>query len=278
MSGNYYKKVKTPPPPNAYGFRQVNSKELQEILKRVTKATYSAKLHTEEQRQVNNYELLLSDGGRRSVASACGRRTASRISSTDTADGTVDSRSRRFTEREMLRHIRRLQRPTTATSLHSRGYTDSDEAQNLKEGKLVRARSADVSSHIAKSLVKLRRPTTATLAKTVHACHLCYDHENKKESDEPDAFDFDYCDEKVVLEEELDFIVERVSAPTFASNKSNISCQRSPGYIDEVKIRENLPLLSGLRRSKTVKEITNRLFPSRRHHGFAPQATTVVSY
>lgn len=57
--------------------------------------------------QLNNYDLLLSENGRRSVASACSRRTQSRVSSAMTSDS--GGQPRRFTEREMSRLIRRLQ-------------------------------------------------------------------------------------------------------------------------------------------------------------------------
>ncbi|WAR10673.1 hypothetical protein MAR_036084 [Mya arenaria] len=284
MSCNYYKKVPTKPPPTSFGFKQVNARELQDILKRVTTPTYSNKLHSEEQRQVNNYDRLLSEGGRRSVASACGRRVASacgprvasRISSATSGGDSIEGRGRRFTEKEMARLVRRLQRPTTATSYHNRSYYDED-AQQLKEGRIVRARSADIHSTAAKSLVKLRRPTTATLAKTLNTCHLCYEHENKTKPEELDAFDYEYSADKVVPEEEVNFIVGRVSVPTHASSKGE-KCQRLPEYIDEVKIRENLPLLSGLRRSKNVQEITERLFPRRKCHGFTAQETTITTY
>lgn len=135
-----------------------------------------------------------------------------------------------------------------------------------------------LSAATAKSIAKLRRPTTATIAKTLNTCHLCYDHENKKKPEELDAFDYDYCEDKVVPPEEMDYIVSRVSAPTHASNKGQHACAKTPVYIDEVKIRENLPLLSGLRRSKNVREITERLCPTRKRHGYALQATTVTTY
>lgn len=135
-----------------------------------------------------------------------------------------------------------------------------------------------MSESAAKTVEKLRRPTTATRAKTVNTCHLCYEHENKKKPEQLDAFDYDYSDDKVVPAEEVDYIVSRVSAPTYASNKSGQVCGKTPVYIDEVKIRENLPLLSGLRRSRNVREITDRLCPSRKHHGFTPQATTITTY
>ena len=62
MSFSYYKRVKNPPPPTSYGFKQVSPKELADILKRVTRATYSARLHTDEQRQVGDDEDEDDDG------------------------------------------------------------------------------------------------------------------------------------------------------------------------------------------------------------------------
>lgn len=126
-------------------------------------------------------------------------------------------------------------------------------------------------------MAKLRRPTTATLAKTVNACHLCYNHEHKLNTDELDAFDYDYNDEKVVPAEEIDFIVGRIMQPTLSSYKGRQFCRKLPEYIDEVKIRENLPLVSGLGRSRNVNEITERLY-RKRNHGCTPQATPITSF
>lgn len=175
----------------------------------------------------------------------------------------------------MLRKHRHstFQRPTTATSAHK---YQNEEVENLKQGKIVRAKSADVNLE-RKHLAKLQRPTTATLAKTINSCHLCYEHENKKKPEELDVFDYDYSDDKVVPVEEMEFIVGRVAQPTFSSCGGRNSCQKLPEYIDEVKIRENLPLLSGLRRSKNVKEITDRLY-ARRYHGFTPQSTPIAAF
>ena len=163
-----------------------------------------------------------------------------------------------------------LQRPTTATA--AQRYKNED-AENLKQGKIVRAKSADPHT-AAKSMAKLRRPTTATLAKTLNTCHLCYDHDNKKNKEEIDAFDYIYGDQKAVPSEEVDFIVGRVAAPTLASYGGHIFCKKLPEYVDEVKIRADLPLLSGLSRSRNVQEITNRLH--RRHQ--STQATPITIY
>ena len=147
-----------------------------------------------------------------------------------------------------------------------------DDMENIKQGKIVRCQSADV---IRAKVAKLRRPTTATLAKTLDTCHLCYEHENKKNPEERDAFDYDYCNTKVVPAEEVHFLVERINTPTVASVRGKWKCTKNPEYVDEVKIRENLPLLSGLSRSRTVKEITQRLYPKRH---IVPQATAITIY
>ena len=225
--------------------------------------------------QLNNYDHLLAETGRHRVASACSRRTPSRLSSTATYDSETfgansEPKPKRLTEREMSRLIRRLQRPTETFRRAISVPHNDEEKENLKQGKIVRPKSADV---IEAKVAKLRRPTTATLAKTLNGCHLCHEHENKKNPEEPDAFDYDYSDPKVVPAEEMDYIVERMKTPTVSSAK--YLCSKAPEYVDEVKIRENLPLLSGLARSRTVKDITGRLYPKRR---YAPQATPITIY
>ena len=220
--------------------------------------------------QLNNYDHLLTETGRSRVASACSRQTLSRLS-TPTTDG-ANSKPKRLSEREMSRLIRRLQKPTETFKLATSMPPTDEDKENMKQGKIVRCQSADITRA---KVAKLRRPTTATLAKTLNTCHLCYDHENKKNPEEKDAFDYDYCNSKVVPTEEVDFLVERIKTPTVASVRGRWKCAKTPEYIDEVQIRQNLPLLSGLARSKTVREITQRLYPKRH---LVPQATPITIY
>lgn len=170
-----------------------------------------------------------------------------------------------------------MQRPTTATTLHSVGRDKSEITHDNQQQKFYSKIGNQLSETAAKSVEKLRRPTTATIAKSLNTCHLCYEHENKEKPEVLDAFDYDYSDDKIVPAEEVDYIVSRVAAPTYASTKGQHSCVRTPVYIDEVKIRSNLPLLSGLKRSKNIREINERLCPSRRH-GFRTLATTITTY
>ena len=221
--------------------------------------------------QLNNYDHLLTENGRHRVASACSRQNTSRASSA-TFDSSNEIKPKRLSEREMSRLIRRLQRPTETFKRATSIPPNDVDKENMKQGKIVRTQSADVYKA---RVAKLRRPTTATLAKTLNACHLCYEHENKKNPEEIDAFDYDYSDPKVVPAEEVDFLVERMKTPTVASEGGKYQCTKIPEYIDEVKIRENLPLLSGLARSRNVKEITRRLYPKRH---LVPQATAITIF
>ena len=96
----------------------------------------------------------------------------------------------------------------------------------------------------------------------------------KKNSLEP--FEYDYGDEKAVPPEELDFIVDRISAPTFAHK--NMRCPRTPKPMDEVQMRQKTPLASGLPRSKNVQEIVQRLYSANRFRYRAPAATEITIF
>lgn len=262
MSSMYYRVDPPRPKSPMFGMGTRTAKEIKEITERLVKSTYERKLATQENKQVNNYEHLLDSGNRKRMPSACRERNMRPPPSRE-SDG------RRYTDRDFRVLMRRLMRPTMSASAK---YQKQDEesvekAQNLKEGKIVRDREGS-----AKSVRRISRPTTASRAKTFE-CHLCYEHMNKKSESEPDAFDYEYSDSKKIPKEELDYIVERVAMPTCSSAKGVRKCAKTPVYIDEVKIREKLPLVSGLERSKNVQEITNRLH--QRRYKFTPMATEI---
>lgn len=89
-------------------------------------------------------------------------------------------------------------------------------------------------------------------------------------------FEYDYGDEKAIAPEDLDFIVDRISAPTFAHKK--LRCPRTPNPVNEVELRQKTPLASGLARSKNVKEIVQRLYSSNRFRYRAPAATEITIF
>lgn len=264
----YYRVDPPRPKSPTYGMGTRTAREVKEITERLVKSTYERKLATQENKHVSNYEYLLDAGNRKRLPSACRERNMKPPTSRG-SDG------KRYTDRDFRFLMRRLMRPTMSASAK---YQKQDEdnvnkMQNLKEGKIVRDKSERAES--AKSVIRISRPTTASRAKTFE-CHLCYEHVNKKADGDVDAFDYEYSESKCVPKEELEYIVERVAMPTCSSAKGHRKCAKTPVYIDEVKIREQLPLVSGLGRSKNVQEITNRLH--QRRYKMTPMATEVTVY
>ena len=275
MSSLYCRVDQQKPPSPRFGFGERSARDIREITERLSRSTYERRLYSRENEQVGNYYYLIESGNRRRLPSACRERNStpaperqvSRISSAD---------SRRYDQRDMHRLIRRLMRPTE--SLSAKSKPDAEEKfKDLKQGRITRAKSANDAQR-TKILVRIRRPTTASRAKDVNECHLCYEHENKDEKAPPDPFDYDYGDSKSLRPEELDYVVARVAADTCSSAHGRRTCSKTPVVIDEVKIRKNLPLLSGLQRSRDVNEITNRLHPTRRHSKFTPLATPITAF
>lgn len=268
MSCMYYRVVTTPAPAEVYGFKKVSAKQLDEITERVTKPTYNRTLATGEQTRVYNYmHSGKSSQRKRAVNFRCSK-------SAPSSDDKCNTRSRKYTDKEIHRLIRRLRRPTFSFEAQ-KVNKNNDSNEETEKQKLVSKQEATEKEK--RRFLRLQRPTTASLAKTLDVCHLCYDHERKRKSDPPDAFDYSYDDEKVVPVEEVDFIIERLRTPTLASKKGSAKCRKTPPMIDEVKIREDLPLLSGLSRSKSVHEITSRLH-CRSRLGMTPCATAIEAY
>ncbi|XP_033727878.1 uncharacterized protein LOC117317256 isoform X1 [Pecten maximus] len=266
MSFMYYRQ-KEPKPKTipAYGFEKKKASEVRDITERLSRPTYNRRLSADEPTHLYNFDKSRESSALRNrTPSSCGRRSA--LSSSDRQR----SATRRLTDREMQRLIRRLQRPTESYVIAT------TEQMDEPQGRISRTPIAE--EQIAKTVRRLRRPTTATMAKDINECHLCFEHENKKSTDPPDAFDYDYIMDKSLPPEELDYIVSRMRVQTCSSAHGR-RCAKTPAtaYFDEVKARENLPLLSGLARSKNVKDITNRLHPKPRYR-LVPSATPITVY
>lgn len=272
MSAMYYKREVQPPPPVTYGFRKIASKqEENEITNRLIKSTYERKLYSNEAQQVSNYQYLIETGNRRRPPSSCTR--------TPTPSNTWKD-SKRLSERDMIRLLRRLMKPTESM-YNAQIMSKKDEEQELKEGRISRSKTPSEAEE--KVLRRVQRPTTASRAKKLNDCHLCYEHENKKENAPPDAFDYEYCEDRSKRkQDDMDELLRRVRTPTYSSVDKrrcgdDRKCPKTPVQIDEVKIRAQLPLVSGLSRTKNVKEIVNRLYPKPKYR-IVPAATPYTSY
>ena len=256
-----------------YGFDKKTADEVRAITSRLSaQSTYNRRLSANEPTYLNNYNLSRENSATRyRTPSACGKRSNL---STDNPSR-QSSAGKRLSERDMQRLIRRLQRPTESYVVS----TTTDHAEEyhvtVKNGKVIQLEPPSEESN--KIVRRIRRPTTASRAKDISDCHLCHDHTHKKETDPPDAFDYEYDATKFVAPEELDYIVSRMRVPTCSSAHGQRTCAKTPITLDEVKIRETLPLVSGLGRSRNYKEITKRLFPKPRYR-MLPDATPITVY
>lgn len=133
--------------------------------------------------------------------------------------------------------------------------------------KLIRPKSVPGDERI-KAFQQLSRPTTASRAKTLGDCVLCADRQELQRKNTLVPFEYEYDDDRLVPPEELEEIVERVSAPTFAHKAQR--CPRTPAHVDEMLLRRNVPLVSGLPRTATVRDIVRRLHPARGRHVTPP--------
>ncbi|XP_076459214.1 uncharacterized protein LOC143292630 [Babylonia areolata] len=263
MSFYYYRAPKEEEKAEGWGFKKVNSAELTGIMERITRPTYNSRMHNMECTQVHNYRYTNTNFlARRSPTSCDRRRSASALPSTG---------ERRLNERELQRIIRRLRKPTVSYEASRYDFSADEE---LPLPRPLRPKSAVEDRQ--KAFQQLSRPTTASRAKTLGDCTLCLDREEQDTKNSLVPFEYDYADDKSVPPEELDFIVDRVSAPTYAHKKTR--CPKTPKPVDEVKLRSKTPLASGLARSKTVNEIVQRLHSANRGRYRAPAATEITVF
>ncbi|XP_071100685.1 uncharacterized protein [Haliotis cracherodii] len=263
MSFYYIKVAKEPEKLPGYGFRKADAEEIAIITQRLTRPTYSSLIHTEDSQSVHNYQFIREQSRKRRTPSACQKipLSAHRKSTND----------RRFTDWELQRVLRRLQKPTE-TSEHKRFFHDDDLRPAQAVTAVNRPKTGDEKT---KFLERLVRPTTASRAKSVNGCHLC-DEKSREKNKTLAPFEYVYANDTEFEQAVVEEIVERVRSSTHASTRGAKQCCRlTPARVDEVEIRKGLPLVSGLPRSNTVKEIVHRLHPPR-FHGYR-SATTPVS-
>ncbi|XP_067687861.1 uncharacterized protein [Haliotis asinina] len=262
MSFYYIKVVKVPEKLPSYGFRKAEAEEIANITQRVTRPTYSSLIHTEDSLSVHNYQYIRQQSSKRRTPSAC-KKTPLSTSMQSTND-------RRFNEWELQRVLRRLQKPTETSEC--KRFSNDDELTPARAATTVnRPKTVDERT---KFLERLARPTTASRAKSVNDCHLC-DEKSREKNKTLAPFEYEYADDNELEPAAVDEIVERVRSSTHASMRGSKQCGRlTPARVDEVVIRKGLPLVSGLPRSNTVKEIVHRLSPPR-GHGYRTARTPI---
>ena len=236
---------------------QVTEEELGEIVHRLQKPTRS----TEQTRA-----LLYHSSRATSSPTPCPRAWV------DTDDQPGRASKRPVSPRVIQRLVRRLQRPTISTM--AADGTVSHEYEPIP----VRPQSVPPrTDHREKAMERIRRPTTASRLKLYDSCILCEELDMSPLRHRPP-----HGGVPAVSEGNMEKIVTRMRTPTHASNGCRVHCRKDAATpMSELLIqqqhRSDLPLVSGLPRSRTVADITNRMYtptPSRRTLRRAPPATT----
>ncbi|XP_055870691.1 uncharacterized protein LOC106050687 [Biomphalaria glabrata] len=245
MSSYYYKVTPPPKPPVMIGTKRISQEELVDVVARLS------------------------------------RPSSAKMSGLTNSQQTTSSRFKKRVELDLERFLRRIQRPTLSHQLsRQRAETtmDSDSRPATAPRPLSRV-------ELDKVLTQLSRSTAASRAKSAVECHLCGERDRELNK-QLVPFVYPHADDRAVSEEEAGAIVARVSSATKSSERGGAApCPRVPPDLDAVHaLSRDLPLLSGLRRSKSVAEVVHRLYSSqgrhglnqgRRPHKFTPQATPI---
>lgn len=256
MSGNYTRVLPKAVPVKLYGFNKVSPQDLNHIVMRLQKRTYNAN-------QTNDPRLRKLGPSGRPMSSVCRK--------VDLDNEVYRRRPRTAVSPQMLYRInRRMQRSTVsrraALGLLTPSYElDIDQRSISSASSSERPRTG--SKEREKALNRLQRPTTATRRR--QPCALL------EENIQSGVADYYYSDEYFAPEDEIDEIVDRLTVTTVASRgregdeevceKADFKGQRKQG--------QNLPLISGLGRSRNVDEITDRLYKPFQRTPAATQTT-----
>ena len=263
MSYAFTRTIPAPVPVKMYGFQKVPPSEMHSIIHRMQKKTYISNLYHGERYQTTPCPPRLP--------SAVCRKAPPR-------SDIVGTPRRHMSDKEIDKMVRRLRVPTIST-LASVGMLDPAYETRLRSETPLRIGTGDqrpkTTADYRKFMHRITRPTTASRSK--HFCVHC---------DDPDLqcyMDLDFCDEQQASREEIDDIVSRCQTPTVASLRGIPECKRKPQRrCLSHSQRDQLPLVSGMPRSRDVDEIVQRLYASTHaihvhRRNIVPQATSITS-
>ncbi|RUS83989.1 hypothetical protein EGW08_008250 [Elysia chlorotica] len=271
MSCNYYRVMPEPPRPEVFGFKKVTQEELGNIVSRLSRPTYNSRVHTVEAHKAHNYRKIHSAPPPR-TPTVCSRRRLS----------TPNPNSRRMTEQELRRFLRRIQRPTRAHIRSRRDYRPEEDDGIMAGDDFATFNAVEhkrrplTATERKKAFFMLSRPTTASKAKSSVECAFCPSNEEELKANRNLDLPFKYPhapEVRLVTPGEASSIVSRVSSPTRASLRGGgPPCYRAFPDYDAVRGQHpSLPLVSGLARTPKVSQIVNRL-----HYGATKRIVMVV--
>ena len=234
-------------PLKLYGFQKVSQEEMQEITNRMVKPTYNSELYSSG-RVCPSPKNILSTHCRKA---------------TPGTDGFVVMRQKRARKEVVQRIVQRVRAPTVSV-LAANGVVKPSYHQAGSENKPEKPLTKE-----ERAKARYTRPTTASRNRVF--CGFCEDPANK------DYLDIDFSDDRQVPEEELDNIINRLQTPTMASRMLGGGRAKTPDSTDQqLELckrrrrsstsssvrgdRKSMPLMCGLERTRSAKEISDRLY------------------
>ena len=231
MSFSYYRIIPEPVSYRMYGFETVSAKQVQAINRRLQKPTYGTDF-------IHRQCFQTEASPPRPAPVTCKRAQSAGVPSPDQQVASFS------TQRDLEKAIRRIAAPTlsrmAAEGKIAASYDTNFEQQshNIEERTTIDQ---------VKALQKIRRPTTASKTKSreLQDEYVCIEYLNKP----------------AVTNEYIQTITDRVSTPTVASEGGiGPTCPKRRDSVGKKGFAKQMPLISGLERSKNVSEIVNRLY------------------
>ena len=245
-----YRKV-TPPDFlfRTYGFKKVTQEELEQIVSRLQKQTYSTEfIHS----QVRGNDViptpreLTTDETQPSAL--CPRAQSAR---SDFRSKSTRPRPCSATPEQSELIFRRLRRPTVSYRAAVGRIPPNYEVRAARARRAM-SKPPPLPKEQAKSIARVRRPTTASRYRNGSG--------SRGEKGQEKYHDFDFSDDRFADEARVERIFDRLRVPTLASEGGvGPTCPRRRDSIGRRARSAQLPLVSGLPRSRDVTEIVERL-------------------
>lgn len=223
-----------------YGFQRVSPAEMEDIVKRLQKQTQSSEFVHSERNQA-------SPSPPRPPSSICRRAESAR---SEIRNPSTRPRQCYASPAETDVMFRRIRKATVSYRAALGRVTPSYETENKRK---MTAAKAPLPKEQAKSIVWVSRPTSAFKYRTGEG--------SRHDPDIVKYQNYDFSDDKRACERELHAIIDRVRAPTIASEGGvGPMCPRRRDSIGRsARPSKDLPLVSGLPRSPNIETIVDRL-------------------
>ena len=232
-----------------YGFKKVSPDELEQIVSRLQKQTYSTEFIHSQVRAADVIPTprpLPSDST--APAALCPRAQSAR-SEFQSVSARPKPCSATPEQTDLI--FRRLRRPTVSYRAAVGKIPPNYEVRAARARRAMR-KPPPLPKEQTKAIARVRRPTTASRYR--------FGQGSRGEKNLEKYQEFDFSDDRYAQEPEVEKIFDRLRTPTLASEGGiGPTCPRRRDSIGRRARSAQLPLVSGLPRSRDVTEIVDRL-------------------